>query len=173
MIPGMSTQTFTLLHVVISVIGILSGVIAVIGMLGSRRSGGWTALFLVTTILTSVTGFPIPPFGFDPPRAVGLISLIALAAALFALYRERLARAWRWIYVVCAMLALYLNVFVGVVQAFQKLAFLHQLAPTQSEPPFLVVQLVVMAIFVLLGFLAARRFHPETIYRTQTVEMVR
>ena len=173
MILGMSTQTFTLLHVAISLIGIFSGFIAIIGMLGSRRPGGWTALFLITTILTSITGFPIPPFGFDPPRAVGVISLIALAAALFALYRERLAGAWRWIYVICAVFALYLNIFVGVVQAFQKLAFLHRLAPTQSEPPFLVAQIVVMAIFVLLGFLAVRRFHPETIYRTQTVEMVR
>src|ERR1700686_5827189 len=173
MILGMSTQTFTLLHVVISLIGICSGFIAIIGMLGSRRPGGWTALFLITTILTSVTGFPIPPFGFDPPRAVGVISLIALAAALFALYRERLAGVWRWIYAICAVFALYLNVFVGVVQAFQKLAFLNRLAPTQSEPPFLVAQLFVIAIFIVFGFMAVRRFLPETIPRTETVGMAR
>ena len=89
-----------------------------------------------------------------------MISLIALAAAVFALYRERLTGAWRWVYVVSAVLALYLNVFVGVVQAFQKLPFLHRLAPTQSEPPFLVAQLVVMAIFILLGFLSDEEISP-------------
>ena len=169
----MSTPTFTLMHVVVSLIGIFFGGIVVINMLRSRRSEGWTALFLASTILTSVTGFPIPPFGFDPPRAVGVISLILLAAALFARYREHLAGTWRWIYVVSVTAALYLNVFVGVVQAFQKLAFLERLAPTQSEPPFLVAQLVVVAIFILLGFSAVRRFHPETTHRTQSVEVAR
>ncbi len=112
-------------------------------------------------ILTSVTGFPLPPFGLDPPRMVGILSLILLAIAVLAIYAFRLRGPWRWIYVVTAMTALYLDAFVGVIQAFAKLTFLHSLAPTQSEPPFLIVQVIVLVIFVALGFLAARRFHPE------------
>jgi hypothetical protein len=111
--------------------------------------------------LTSITGFPLAPSGFDPPQAVGIISLVLLALAVGALYVFRLAGAWRWIYVVGATAALYLNVFVGVVQAFQKLPFLQSLAPTQSEPPFLVAQLAVLAIFIAFGILAVIRFHPE------------
>ena len=116
--------------------------------------------------MTSVTGFPLPPFGFDPPRAVGVISLVLLALAVAALYAFRLAGAWRWIYVGAAVAALYLNVFVAVVQAFQKLPPLHALAPTQSEPPFLVSQIVVLAAFVALGVVAAMRFHPAIEART-------
>jgi hypothetical protein len=118
-------------------------------------------LFLVTIILTSVTGFPLPPFGLDPPRMVGILSLLLLAVALLAIYVFRVSGPWRWIYVVAAMTALYLDAFVGVIQAFAKLSFLHELAPTGSEPPFVIVQVVVLAIFVVLGFLAARRFHPK------------
>ena len=125
-----------------------------------REFGGWTVLFLATTILTSVTGFPLPPFGFDPPRAVGVLSLILLAVAVAALYVFKLRGAWRWIYVITAMAALYLNVFVGIIQAFLKIPSLHALAPTQSEPPFLVTQLVVLVIFLVLGILAVIRFHP-------------
>jgi hypothetical protein len=114
----------------------------------------------VTTILTGVTGFPLPPFGFTPARAVGVILLILLALAVPALYAFRLAGAWRPTYIITAIMSLYLNVFVGVTQSFQKLSFLQPLAPTQSEPPFLIAQLVVLLIFIVLGVLAVRRFHP-------------
>jgi hypothetical protein len=161
MILGMSTATFTLVHVVISLIGIVSGFIVLFGLLKANRSDAWTALFLATTVLTSVTGLLFPAPRILPSQIVGVISLIALAVAIFALYRSHLAGAWRWLYVTCAVFALYLNVFVGVVQSFQKVAFLQPLAPTQSEAPFLVAQLVVMGLFVLLGVLAVKRFHPE------------
>jgi hypothetical protein len=149
------------IHVALSLIGMVSGFVVLYGLLVGRPLGGWTALFLATTALTSITGFPLAPFGFDPPRAVGVISLVLLALAIAALYVFRLAGAWRWVYVGSAIAALYLNVFVGVVQAFQKLPFLQPLAPTQSEPPFLVTQVAVLAIFIVLGILAAIRFHPE------------
>ncbi len=153
-------MTLLTIHVVLSLIGILSGLVAFYALLMEREFGGWTVLFLATTILTSVTGFPLPPFGFDPPRAVGVLSLILLAVAVAALYVFKLRGAWRWIYVITAMAALYLNVFVGIIQAFLKIPSLHALAPTQSEPPFLVTQLVVLVIFLVLGILAVIRFHP-------------
>ncbi len=143
MILGMSTATFTLLHVVLSLVGIFSGVVVLFELLGAKRRDGWTAIFLATTILTSVTG-------------------LVLTVAVLAFYVYRLGGFWRWLYVGGAVLALYLNVFVGVVQAFQKLPFLRPLAPTQSEPPFVVTQLVVLVIFVAIGFAAAKRFHRET-----------
>jgi hypothetical protein len=146
------------IHVALSLVGIVSGLVVFYGLLTRRAFGGWTVLFLVTTILTSVTGFPLPPSGFDPPRAVGVVSLVLLAIAVAALYAFKLAGAWRWIYVATAVAALYLNVFVGIIQAFLKLPPLHALAPTQSEPPFVVAQLVVLVIFVALGVLAAIRF---------------
>ena len=149
------------IHVALSLIGIVSGLVVLYGLLSGRPLVGWTALFLATTILTSITGFLLAPFGFDPPRAVAVISLVLLALAVAALYVFRLAGAWRWIYVGSAIAALYLNVFVGVVQAFQKLPFLQPLAPTQSEPPFLIAQVAVLVIFIALGILAAIRFHPE------------
>jgi hypothetical protein len=160
MILGMSIQGFTEMHVVISLIGITSGLIVLYGMFSSRRMSGWTALFLATTILTSATGFLFPRAGFTPAQGVGFLSLAVLAVTLLALYFFHLAGTWRWIYVAGAVLALYLNVFVGVVQAFQKLPLLRSLAPTQSEPPFIVTQTVVLVIFVVLGLLAVRRFHP-------------
>jgi hypothetical protein len=150
------------IHVALSLIGIVSGLIVFYEMLAARQSGGWTALFLVTTILTSVTGFPLPPFGFDPPRAVGVLSLVLLALAVVALYVFKLAHAWRWLYVITAIAALWLNVFVGIIQAFAKLPALHALAPTQSDPPFVITQLVVLVIFVVLGIVALLRFHPKS-----------
>ena len=131
-------------------------------MLSARRLGGWTELFLATTVLTSVSGFFFHSAGFGPAHVVGLVSLAVLAVAILALYVFHLGGFWRWIYAACAVLALYLNVFVGVVQAFQKLPFLRSLAPTQSETPLVFTQVVVMLIFVTLGFVAAKRFHPET-----------
>ena len=160
MILGLSFENFTLLHTAISLIGMLSGIIVLFAMLEGRSSPAMTALFLATTVLTSVTGFMFPFTTLLTSHIVGIISLGVLAATIAALYVFRLGSAWRWIYVVGAVLALYLNVFVGVVQAFQKLSFLQPLAPTQSEPPFVVAQTTVLLIFIILGFLAVKRFHP-------------
>jgi hypothetical protein len=158
---GIPTDVFLQFHVAVSLIGIASGLVVLYGLVTGKALGGWTALFLATTILTGVTGFPLPPFGLDPPRVVGIILLALMAAAVAALYAFRLARAWRWIYVSAAVASLYLNCFVGVIQAFQKLAFVHALAPTQSEPPFLIAQVALLAAFVVLGVLAVVRFHPQ------------
>jgi len=154
---GIPTPLFLEIHVVLSLIGIVSGFFVLYGLLSGTASRGWTAIFLATTILTSVTGFPLPPFGFDPPRAIGTLSLILLAIAVAALSAFRLAGAWREIYVVTAMTALYLNCFVAVFQAFLKIPSLHALAPTQSEPPFLVAEVVVLVIFLVLSFVAVRK----------------
>ena len=148
-------------HVIVSLIGIISGIVVLFGMLNARRMPALTALFLATTVLTSVTGFFLPAEHLLPSHVVGIISLVVLAIALGAFYLRGLAGASRWIYVVTATAALYLNCFVGVVQAFGKIAALHALAPTQSEPPFVIAQLVVLAIFIVLGFLAVRKFYPE------------
>lgn len=158
---GIPTHLFLQIHVALSLIALVAGLVVLYGLLKGRAFGGWTELFLVTIILTSVTGFPLPPFGFDPPRMVGILSLILLAIALASIYVFRVSGPWCWIFVAAAMTALYLDAFVGVIQAFAKLPALHALAPTGSEPPFLVVQVIVLAIFVVLGFLAARRFHPK------------
>jgi hypothetical protein len=160
MILGMSVSAFTILHVVISLLGIAAGLVVLYGMFGSNRLSGWTALFLATTVLTSVTGFFFPSTAFTPAQAVGLLSLAVLAAALLGLYVFHLGGTWRTIYVAGAVVALYFNSFVLVAQAFQKLPLLHALAPTQSEPPFVVAQVVVLVIFALLGLFAVRRFHP-------------
>ena len=161
MILGMSQSTFTVVHTVLSLVGILTGIVVLIGMLREKRFSGWTALFLFTTILTSVTGFFFPFGKILPSHVVGVISLAALAVAVLALYIGHLAAAWRWIYVSTALFALYLNVFVGVVQRFQKLPFLASLAPTQSEPPFVVAQGVVLIAFIALGVWALRSFRAE------------
>jgi hypothetical protein len=157
---GIPTETFLQVHVVLSLIGIASGLVVLYGLVTGNPLPALTAIFLLTTILTGITGFPLPPFGFDPPRIVGILLLILLALAVTALYVFRLAGAWRWVYVVTAVMSLYLNVFVGVTQAFQKLSFLQPLAPTQSEPPFLIVQIILLVIFIGLGAVAAKRFYP-------------
>lgn len=157
---GTPTDLFLQIHVTISLVALASGLVVVYGLLTGQAPGGMTALFLVVLILTSVTGFPLPPFGFDPPRVVGVISLALLAIAVVTLYVFRLAGAWRWIYIVCVVAALYFDAFVAVVQSFQKVAFLQALAPTQSEPPFVVAQVVMLALFVVLGVVAFRNFHP-------------
>jgi hypothetical protein len=159
---GIPTDVFLQFHVAVSLIAIASGLVVLYGLVAGKVLAGWTALFLATTILTGVTGFPLAPFGLDPPRIVGIILLALMAAAVAALYAFHLAGAWRWIYVVAAVTSLYLNCFVGVIQAFQKLAFLHALAPTQSEPPFLIAQVALLVAFVVLGVLAVVRFHPTT-----------
>jgi hypothetical protein len=160
MIIGLSVGAFTTLHVIISLVGLLAGVAAVVAMLGGQRPGLSTAIFLCFTILTSATGFLFHSAKIGPPHIVGAISLVVLALACAALYGFHLKGVWRPVYVVCALLALYFNAFVGVVQAFDKIAALKALAPTGSEPPFLVAQIVVLAAFVALGVLATKRFHP-------------
>jgi hypothetical protein len=158
MILGMSVSAFTLLHVIISLFGIVLGLLALVELLGNRSSAIVTALFLGFTVLTSVTGFLFPFTGLDPARVVGIISLIVLAVAIVARYARHLAGLSRLIYVISAVLALYLNVFVAVAQAFQKIPALHSLAPTGAERPFVVAQSVVLLIFVGFGVAAAIRF---------------
>jgi hypothetical protein len=158
-------SAFTKLHVVISLIGILSGLVVMFGLLAGLRLNRWTAVFLISTVATSVTGFFFPFHGLTPAIIVGIISLVLLAVAILARYARHLGGHWRWIYVVSAMIALYLNVFVLVVQLFQKVPALKAMTPTQSEPPFAVTQLVVLALFVLLTIIAAIRFRGEQLRR--------
>ena len=160
MIIGLSLQTFTTIHVIISLLAIASGIVVLIGMLGSHRMQGLTALFLITTILTSVTGFLFPIHGFTPGLGTGIVSLVLLAVALYGLYGKGLVGTWRWIYVACAVSALYLNVLVLIVQSFQKVPKLQVLAPTQSEPPFFITQSAALVVFLIVGAVAALRFHP-------------
>jgi len=159
MILGMSTATYTFLHVLISLIGIGSGLVVMFGFITGKRLDALTAVFLTTTALTSVTGFGFPFDHLLPSHKLGIISLVVLAIAIPARYVFYLAGSWRWIYVVGASMALYLNVFVLIAQLFMKVPALKTLAPTQSEPPFLVAQLLVLLIFVGLTILAAKRFH--------------
>jgi hypothetical protein len=161
MILGMSIPAFTMLHVVISLIAIVAGLVVLAAMLRSNHISGLTGIFLLTTVLTSMTGFLFPTSGFTPAQAFGYLSLVLLAIALAALYAFHLAGAWRWIYVATAVTSLYLNCFVLIVQMFQKLPALHALAPNQAEPPFQIAQGLLLLAFVVLGVLAARRFHPE------------
>jgi len=158
MILGVSTSTFTLVHVLISLIGIGSGLIALYGLLNGKLLAGWTPLFLVSTILTSVTGFLFPVEHLLPSHKVGIISLVVLAIAIAALYLFHLAGKWRAIYVISALMALYLNCFVAVVQSFLKIPALHAMAPIGNEPPFLVAQTIVLLIFIALGIFATKRF---------------
>ena len=158
---GIPTEAFVQIHVGVSLVAIVSGLVVLYGLLTGKLLGGWTALFLATTILTGVTGFPLPPFGWDPARVVGTILLVLMGTAVLALYIFHAAGAWRAIYVIAAVASLYLNCFVGVVQAFQKVPTLHALAPTQSEPPFLIAQVAVLVAFVVLGVVAVVRPHPQ------------
>ena len=158
MILGVSVATFTTIHVILSLVAIAAGLLVLMRMLQRKRSGPLTAVFLLTTALTSATGFPIPPLGLDPPRIVGVLSLVLLATAIAGLYVFALKGSWRWIYVVTAIGALYLNCFVAVAQTFMKVAFFNALAPTQAEPPFAVAQGVVLVLFVAFAVLAVRRF---------------
>ena len=159
----MVLHIYTIIHTLISLVGIFTGLIVLFGLLATKRLDGWTKWFLITTVATSVTGFGFPLHHFGAPHVVGVISLIVLAGAIFARYGRQLAGFWRWIYVVTAMIALYLNVFVGVVQAFQKIPALNAMAPTQTEPPFKLTQLVVLALFIVLTIVAAIRFRPEPV----------
>jgi hypothetical protein len=158
MVLGMTLSTFTFLHVIISLIGIGSGLVVLYGLLVGKRLDGVTAIFLLSTVLTSVTGFFFPFEHLLPSHIVGIISLGLLALAILARYSFHLAGVWRSTYVVSAVMALYLNCFVLVVQAFLKAPALHALAPNGKEPPFLATQLILLALFVVLAILAAKRF---------------
>src|SRR6266566_3989879 len=155
----MILTVFTLVHVVLSLVGIGSGFVVLYGLLGSRRDDRWTAVFLVTTLATSVTGFLFPFHGFTP--AVGILSMIVLPISMLALYRFRLVGGWRRIYAVTAVSALYLNVFVLIAQMFQKIQSLRALAPTRTEAPFQIAELIVLLLFTALGIRATIKFGNE------------
>ena len=158
MILGMPTATYTLIHVIISLIASGSGLVVMYGLLKANPLNRWTALFLTTTVLTSVTGFGFPIMQITPAIKLGVVSLIVWAIAIVARYPRHMAGGWRKTYVISASLALYFNVFVLVVQSFEKIPALKALAPTQKEPPFAVAQLAALAIFVALVIFAVKRF---------------
>ena len=165
MILGMSLDTFVLVHVIISLIGIVAGLVVMFGMLGSNRMPGLTTIFLLFTILTSATGFLIPPLVSEkllPSHMIGLLSLILLAIACIALYRMKLSGSWRWIYVLTALISLYFNVFVLVIQSFLKIPALTALAPGNppTGPVFAAVQGIVLVFFVVMIIGVWRRFRP-------------
>ena len=160
MVFGISLSAYTTIHVIISLIAIVAGFIAVFQMIANKPLGIWNSIFLWTTIATSVTGFGFPITGVTPGIVVGIISLVILAVALFALYAQHLAGPWRWIYVITAIVALWFNVFVLIVQSFQKVPSLKTLAPTQSEPPFQIVQGAALVLLAVLAILTVRKFRP-------------
>jgi hypothetical protein len=155
----MILTSFTIFHVLISLLGIGSGVVVMFGLMASKRLDGWTATYLVSTAATSVTGFLFPVEHFMPSHAVGILSLIVLGIAAVARYRYGMAGGWRRTYVITAVIALYFNCFVLVAQMFAKIPALKDLAPTQSETPFKVAELAVLLVFLTLGTLAAWKFH--------------
>jgi hypothetical protein len=157
----MILHIYTIVHTLISLIAIFTGIIVLFGMIGSKRLDGWTKWFLITAVLTTVTGFFFPFRGFTPAILLGIISLPFLALTIFARCSKQLAGAWRWIYVIGAVMCLYFNLFVLVVQSFLKIPTLHAMAPTQTESPFKVTQLTVLIVSVVLGIIAVIRFHPE------------
>ena len=161
MVFGMSLATFTLIHVIISLVGIGSGLIVLFGMFGGKRLDGMTALFLATTALTSLTGFGFPFEHITPGIILGILSLIVLAIAVPARYSFHTAGRWRSIYVVTAVIALYFNCFVLIAQSFLKIPALHPLAPKGNEPPFAIAQGILLVLFIVAGILAAKKFHPE------------
>jgi hypothetical protein len=156
----MSLGTYTAIHVVISLIGIASGFIVLTGLLGGRLLSMWNSLFLITTILTSVTGFGFPNTKVTPGIVLGVLSLIVLAIAVFALYGRHLNGVWRRTYAITAMIALYFNVFVLVAQTFEHVPAIHALAPTQTELPFKIAQLLLLVVFAVLIGAAAKKFRP-------------
>ncbi|HEY2116319.1 MAG TPA: hypothetical protein VGJ51_14575 [Candidatus Angelobacter sp.] len=161
MVFGMSLATYTLIHVIISLIGIGSGLIVLFGMFGGKRLDGMTTLFLAATALTSLTGFGFPIEHVTPGIILGILSLIVLALAIPARYSFRMAGKWRAIYVVTAVIALYFNCFVLIAQSFLKVPALHALAPKGNEPPFAIAQGVLLALFIVAGIRAVKKFRPE------------
>jgi hypothetical protein len=154
-------SAFTAFHVILSLIGIVAGFVVAYGMLTARRLDGWTALFLWTTVATSATGFMFPVHKFMPSHGVGILSLIVLGIAILARNRYRLVGGWRRTYVIASLVALYFNVFVLIVQLFEKVPALKELAPTQTEPPFQVAQLTALVLFIALGVRATMKFRVQ------------
>ncbi len=163
MILGMSLSLFTTIHVIISLIGIASGLLVLFGMFSSKRLDSMTMIFLVTTVLTSITGFMFPFKGVTPGIVIGILSMIVLLIAILARYSFHMAGHWRATYVISSVIALYLNVFVLIVQLFEKVPAIHDLAPTQSEPPFKIAQAVVLVLFIVMGYLAVKKFRPAPV----------
>jgi hypothetical protein len=163
LIPASALPAFTVFHVAISLAAIASGFVVLFGMIANLRLERWTAFFLATTVLTSVTGFGFPIKGMTPGIAFGIISLLVLAAVIYARYSRHPEGNWRPVYVIGAVFAFYLNFVVLIVQSFQKLAPLHALAPNQNETPFLAVQVVSMVAFIVLGTLSVKRFRPDVV----------
>jgi len=157
----MILQIYTVIHTLISLIAIFTGLIVLSGMIGSERLDSWTKWFLITAVATTITGFFFPFHGFTPAIGLGIISLPFLALTIFARYPKHLAGSWRWIYVIGAVMSLYFNLFVLVVQLFEKVPALHAIALTQTESPFKLTQLAVLIVSILLAIVAVVRFHPE------------
>ena len=158
MILGLSESVFLLLHVGLSLLGIAAGGVAVLNLTEGRYHRLWIVTFLALTFLTSASGFPLPPFGLDPPRIVGAVSIMLVSLAAIALFIFKLAGPWRVTFIVCAVSGLYLNVFVALVQSFQKIELLHAIAPGQDSPVFIIVQITCLAVFAGLGVRVYRRF---------------
>ena len=157
----MILHIYTTIHTLISLVAIFTGFVVLFGLLVGNRLDAWTKWFLITAVATTVTGFFFPFHGITPAIKLGIISSVVLLVTIFARYAKHLAGAWRWIYAVGAVLSLYFNVFVGIVQSFEKIPALNAMAPTQTEQPFKLTQLSVLGLFVVLGFVAAIRFRPE------------
>jgi len=157
----MILHIYTIIHTLVSLVAIVTGFIVLFGLLAGNRLPGWTKWFLITAIATTVTGFFFPFHGITPAIKLGVISSVVLVVTLYAGYGKQFTGAWRWIYAVGAVLTLYFNVFVGIVQSFEKIPALHALAPTQTEQPFKFTQLSVLVLFIVLGLVAAIRFRPE------------
>lgn len=157
----MILQIYTIIHTLISLAAIFTGLVVLFGMLGGKRLDSWTKWFLITAVATTITGFFFPFHGFTPAIGLGIISLPFLALTIFARYPKRLAGPWRLIYVIGAVICLYFNLFVAVVQAFEKIPALHAMAPRQTEPPFRLTQICVLVVSAVLAIIAVIRFHPE------------
>ena len=157
----MILQLYTIFHTVLSLVGIATGFVVLIGLLTGKRLDGWTKWFLIATAATTITGFFFPFHGVTPAIKLGILSTIILAIAVYARYAKHLAGAWRWIYVVTALVAFYFNFFVLIVQSFEKIPALNALAPTQTEPPFAITQLVTLVLFLILIVIGVIRFRIE------------
>jgi hypothetical protein len=151
---------FTLFHTALSLIQFVSGFVVVFALMGSRDGGTWMPVYLASGIATSVTGFMFPVSGFLPSHAFGILSLALFAVILLARYKFHLAGAWRGIFVASLVLTVYLDAFVAIVQAFLKIPSLHALAPNGSEPPFAIAQAILLVLFIALGVIASRSYHP-------------
>jgi hypothetical protein len=169
MIAGLSIANFTILHVVITLVAIVAGFVVMFALLSSKRPAGWTAFFWVFTVLTTVTGFMFPLNGFTPAIGTGIVATVFFALGLVAIYIKKFTGSWRWIYAVTMAVSLYLNVFVLITQSFQKLKFLNPAAPMVGPPfadpthtQFAIAQVATIVFFLVVGFLAVRKFRPNS-----------